>query len=66
MKFLLPEVAMYLFKSTMHPYMEYCCHIWACAPNCYLELLDKLQIEYAGLLVLHLLLVLNSWLIFEM
>ena len=57
---------MYLFKSTMHPYMEYCCHIWACAPNCYLELLDKLQIEYAGLLVLHLLLVLNPWLIFEM
>ena len=23
--------------------MEYCCHIWAGAPNCYLELLDKLQ-----------------------
>ena len=24
------------------PCMEYCCHIWAGAPSCYLELLDKL------------------------
>ena len=23
--------------------MEYCCHIWAGAPSCYLELLYKLQ-----------------------
>ena len=23
--------------------MEYCCHIWAGAPSCYLEFLDKLQ-----------------------
>ena len=23
--------------------MEYCCHVWACAPSCYLDLLDKLQ-----------------------
>ena len=23
--------------------MEYCCHVWACAPNYYLELLDRLQ-----------------------
>ena len=23
--------------------MGYCCHIWAGVPNCYLELLDKLQ-----------------------
>ena len=23
--------------------MKYCCHVWAGAPNCYLELLDKLQ-----------------------
>ena len=27
----------------MHPCMEYCCHVWAGAPSCYLELLDKLQ-----------------------
>ena len=25
------------------PCMEYCCHVWARAPSCYLELLDKLQ-----------------------
>ena len=23
--------------------MKYCCHVWAGAPSCYLELLDKLQ-----------------------
>ena len=23
--------------------MEYCCHLWAGAPSCYLELPDKLQ-----------------------
>ena len=43
MKFLSPEVALYLYKSTIRPYMEYCCHIWAGASSCYLELLEKLQ-----------------------
>ena len=43
MKFLSPEVALYLYKSTIWPCMEYCCHIRASAPSCYLELLDKLQ-----------------------
>ena len=43
MKFLSPEVALYLYKSTICPCMEYCLHVWAGAPNCYLELLDKLQ-----------------------
>ena len=43
MKFLSPEVTLYLYKSTICPCMEYCCHVWAGAPNCYLELLDKLQ-----------------------
>ena len=43
MKFLSPEVVLYLYKSTIQLCMEYCCHIWAGAPNCYLELLDKLQ-----------------------
>ena len=36
-------VALYLYKSTIRPCMEYCCHVWAGAPSCYLELLDKLQ-----------------------
>ena len=43
MKFLSLEVAPYLYKSTIRPCMEYCCHVWAGAPSCYLELLDKLQ-----------------------
>ena len=43
MKFLSPEVALYLYKSTIRPCMKYCCHVWAGAPSCYLELLDKLQ-----------------------
>ena len=43
MKFLSPEVALYLYKSTIRLCMEYCCHVWAGARNCYLELLDKLQ-----------------------
>ena len=43
MKFLSLEVALYLHKSTICPCIEYCRHGWAGAPNCYLELLDKLQ-----------------------
>ena len=43
MKFLSPEDALYLYKSTIRPCMEYCCHVRAGAPSCYLELLDKLQ-----------------------
>ena len=43
MKFLSPEAALYLYKSTIQPCMEYCCHVWAGAPSCYLDLLDKLQ-----------------------
>ena len=42
-KFLSCEVALYLYKSTIYSCMEYSCHIWAGAPSCYLELLDKLQ-----------------------
>ena len=43
MKLLSPVVALYLYRSTIRPCMEYCNHVWAGAPNCYLELLDKLQ-----------------------
>ena len=38
MKLLPPEVALYLYKSTIQPCIEYCC-----ATSCYLELLNKLQ-----------------------
>ena len=37
MKFVSPEVGLYLYKSTIRPYMQYCCHVWAGAPSCYLE-----------------------------
>ena len=43
MNFLFPEVALYLYKSTILLCMEYYCHVWAGAPRCYLDLLDKLQ-----------------------
>ena len=41
MKFFSPEVALYLYKSTIHPCTKLCYHIWAGAPSCYLEWLDK-------------------------
>ena len=43
LKFLSPEIVLYLYKFTIQPCMEYCCHVWVGAPSCYLELLDKLQ-----------------------
>ena len=33
MKFLSPDGALYLYKSTMRPCMEYCCHFWVGAPS---------------------------------
>ena len=42
MKFRSSEVTLYLYKSTIRSCMEYCCDVWAGAPSCYLELLDKL------------------------
>ena len=41
MKFLSPEIALYQYKSTIQPCMEYYCHVWA--GTCFLESLDKLQ-----------------------
>ena len=43
MRFLSPEIALYLYKSTLCSCTEYCCHVWAGAPSCYFDLLDKLQ-----------------------
>ena len=31
-----------IYKSIIPPCIEYCCQVWAGAPSCYLELLDKL------------------------
>ena len=43
MKFLTPDVALHFYKSTIRPWMEYCCHVWTGALSCYLELLGKLR-----------------------
>ena len=68
MKFISPEVALYLYKSTIRPCMEYCCHVWAGAPSCYLGLLDKLQKRICRIVgpSLATSLELNPWLIVEM
>ena len=34
MKFLSPGVALYLYKCTICPSMEYCCYVWSCTPSC--------------------------------
>ena len=66
MKFFSPEVALHLYKSTICPCMEYCCHIWTGAPSCYLESLDKLQKRICRTVGPSLALVLNPWLIVKM
>ena len=48
MNFLSPEVALYLYKSTTQSCMEYCCHVWACAPTCYLESLGECSSDIAS------------------
>ena len=66
MKFLSSEVALYLYKSTIQPYMECCCHVWlvllVATWNCWISY----KKGYAGLLVFHLLPFFNPWLIVEM
>ena len=42
-KYFPPEVGLCLFKSTIGPWMEYCCNAWAGAPSCYMEMLAKWQ-----------------------
>ena len=41
MKFLSPQVALYLYKFTIRPCMEYYCHVWSGVLSCYLELLGN-------------------------
>ena len=35
--------SMNFLSPIIWPYMEYCCHVWAGTPSCYLELSNKLQ-----------------------
>ena len=58
-KFLSPEVALYVYTSTIQLFMECCCHFLSAAPSCYLKLLQKLQKKYIGQLIHHLLPLLN-------
>ena len=41
MKFFSAEAALYLYKSTTQPCMQYCSHVWTDIPSRYLEMLDK-------------------------
>ena len=59
MKFLSPVVVLYIYKSTLQPCMGYCYHVWPDAIRCYLELLMTYKNKYVGLLILHLLPLLN-------
>ena len=36
-------VALDLYRTTNQPYVEHCCHVWAGASNCYLDMLGKPQ-----------------------
>ena len=51
MKFLSPEVNLYLYKSTILLCMNYCCPILANGPICCLELLDKLQKQICRIVI---------------
>ena len=66
MKFLSPEVALYLYKSPIRPCMEYVVMfglvLLVATWNCWISYRNG----YVGLLVLHLLPLLNPWLIVEM
>ena len=42
-RYLPPESILYLYKVTVRPRMEYCCHLWAGAPKTHLQLLDRLE-----------------------
>ena len=50
MMFLSAEVPLYLYKSSICPCMEYCCHVWAGAHSCCLELLNKLQEQFCKII----------------
>ena len=41
-----PEVALYVYKSTIPSCMEYCCHFRAGAPRYYLDKLNNLRQNY--------------------
>ena len=38
MKFISLKFALCLYKTTIHPCMEYCYQVWAGTPSCYLDM----------------------------
>ena len=42
-RYLHPSAILYLYKATIRPLMEYCCHLWAGAPKTQLNLLDRVE-----------------------
>ena len=42
-RYLPPQTVQYLYKSTIRPVMEYCCHLWAGAPRTHLNTLDRVE-----------------------
>ena len=60
MKLLSPEVALYLYKSTIQPCMKYCCYVWVGS------LTFKLQKRICRTILLPLLPLLKPWLIHKM
>ena len=58
--FLSPDSILYLYKATIRPCMEYCCHIWAGASNSCLSLLDRIQRRITNLIGPNLSLTLQS------
>ena len=49
-KFLTPESILHLYKSTIRPKMENCCHLWAGASASVLSLLDRIQKRVANII----------------
>ena len=66
MKFLSPEIALFLYKSTIQPCMESSCHVWVVLLVATWDCWISCKNGYAGLLGLNFLLLLNPWLIVEM
>ena len=62
MKFLSPDVALYLYKPTMECYFNVWLVLLVAIWNCWISY----KSGYAGLLILHLLSLLNHWAIVEM